>query len=427
LGIIEPAWYLCGQLTTGKILDCILAKIQLSKMDIKMTKIPTVKILVILSIIGISYAFMTQQYEAKLSNEALAINNDAHEHDGHTHTHPHDHHHGEVLPANTNSNQFKLKTGQGDFVFSYDEALTAAFPADAKPFEAKMHGGFNEDPETGIVYTGIPGYGLCAISADLQKWERLGTDERLKDNIHGIVFFIHKGKKQLAVAQEKRRVLILNLDGTIVSDILKPKGIEFDFVPANDFFKSKNSNFGVTDVTYLDGIIYAAHGYSKGDFVLTIEEKDGSWDWGKLAWGGKGNAPGQFQTAHGVYAHDGHILVANRAAGQVVKFRKDGAFVEMFTDIPEGSLVCNVAYKTEHFFFNALKAVGDMKSAPIYAHTGEKLVSTIIPGDLDIPVLTNIHHVWPHHVTLKDGSLFIVLSVEYFSSLLRCICISQFF
>ena len=31
-----------------------------------------------------------------------------------------------------------------------------------------MHGGFNEDPKTGIVYTGITGYGLCAISPDLK-------------------------------------------------------------------------------------------------------------------------------------------------------------------------------------------------------------------------------------------------------------------
>ena len=172
------------------------------------------------------------------------------------------------------------------------------------------------------------------------------------------------------------------------------------------FFGSKDSNFGVTDVTYLDGTIYAAHGYSKGDFVLTIEEVDGSWTWGRLAWGGKGKAPGQFQTAHGIYAHDGHILVANRAAGQVVKFTKDGGFVEMFDNIPEGSLVCNVSYKAEHFFFNALRALEGQKSAPIYAHTGDELVSTIVPGDLDIPVLTNIHHVWPHYV---DQQLYLLV------------------
>ena len=377
-----------------------------------MKNLPTIKIFLTISILGISYAFMMQQESRSVENIAIVDNHHSHE-TSHSHAHPHDHHHGEIGTSSTSDNdQFKLKTGQGDFVFSYDEKLTAALPMDARAFEPKMHGGFNEDPETGIIYTGIPGYGLCSISSDLKKWNKLGTDERLKDNIHGIVFFIHKGKKQLAVAQEGKRILVLNLDGTIVSDILKPKGIEFDFVPANDFFQSKDSNFGITDVTYLDGILYAAHGYSKGDFVLTLEEKEGSWDWGRLAWGGKGTAPGQFQTAHGIYAHEDHILVANRAAGQVVKFRKDGAFVELFSDIPEGSLVCNVSYKTEHFFFNALKAVGDMKSAPIYAHTGKELVSTIIPGDLDIPVLTNIHHVWPHYVGDKNGKKQLYLLVH---------------
>ncbi len=371
-----------------------------------MKRIPTVKIALVLFVLGLSFAFMAHGNKH---------DDTTHSHHGHDHhslsDHPHPH---EPLVANANANmdRAKLVTGQGDFIFSWDKGLTSAFPDGALEFESGMHGGFNEDPETGIVYTGIPGYGLCSISPDLKTWTKIGTDERLKDNIHGIVFFVHKGKKQLAVAQEGKRVLVLNLDGTIVSDILKPRGNEFDFVPANDFFASKGSNFGVTDVTYLDGVIYATHGYSKGDFVLTIEEVQGSWTWGKLAWGGKGKAPGQFQTAHGIYAHEGHLLVANRAAGQVVKFRKDGAFIETFDNIPEGSLVCNVSYKSEHFFFNALRAIGDQKSAPIYAHTGEKLVSTIVPGELEIPVLTNIHHVWPHYVKAADGSKQLYLLVH---------------
>ena len=57
----------------------------------------------------------------------------------------------------------KPTSGQGAFVFSWDQELTAAFPEDAKKHEPRMHGGFNEDPETGIVYTGIPGYGLCSL------------------------------------------------------------------------------------------------------------------------------------------------------------------------------------------------------------------------------------------------------------------------
>ncbi len=333
-------------------------------------------------------------------------------HDHESGAHGHHHHLHENGHSGLTTNQTKLVTGQGEFIFSWDEELTAAFPQDAQEFEAAMHGGFNEDPETGIVYTGIPGYGLCAISSDLTQWTKLGTDERLKDNIHGIVFFVHKSRKYLAVAQEGKRVLVLNLDGTIVSDLVKPIGREFQFEPANDFFSSAESNFGVTDVTYLDGVIYASTGYSKGDFILTIEEKEGSWNWGSLAWGGKGDEPGQFQTAHGVYAHDGHILVANRAAGQVVKFTKEGKFVSRFQDIPEKSLVCNISHKDEHFFFNALQAIGDQKSAPIYAHTGDKLVSTIVPGDLDIPILTNIHHVWPHYIKSENGSMQLYLLVH---------------
>ncbi|MCK0148158.1 hypothetical protein MWU78_21100 [Arenibacter sp. F26102] len=349
-----------------------------------------------------------------LSSTLLAQNNQhSQDHTHHTHENndmAHHHEHG-PMASDEMPKQAKLVTGQGDYIFSWDQELTAAFPEDAHEFEPGMHGGFNEDPETGIVYTGIPGYGLCSISQDLTKWSTLGTDQRLKDNIHGIVFFVHKGKKYLAVAQEGKRVLVLTLDGNIVSEISKPTGTEFKFAPANEFFASKDSNFGVTDVTYLNGTLYVAHGYSKGDFVMTIKEKGGEWSWAKLAWGGKGDNPGQFQTAHGIYAHEKHILVANRAAGQVVKFTKKGKFVEIFNDIPESSLICNVSYKDEHYFLNALQAIGEQKSAPLYVHTGEKLVSTVIPGDLDIPVLTNIHQVWPHFVT-KNGSKQLYLLVH---------------
>jgi hypothetical protein len=350
--------------------------------------------LLITSFFGFSFTIMAQTTAAN------------HYHTHHSHgagEMAHTHEHGPMV-SDPVPQRAKLVTGQGAFIFSYDEGLTDALPKAAREFEPGMHGGFNEDPETGIVYTGIPGYGLCSISPDLTTWNLIGTDERLKDNIHGITFFVHKGRKYLAIAQEGKRVLVVTLDGRIVSEILKPTGNEFQFAPANAFFSSKDSNFGVTDVTYLKGTLYVSHGYSEGDFVMTIKEKNGVWRWGKLAWGGKGDAPGQFQTAHGIYAHDNHILVANRAAGQVVKFTKKGKYVDTFNDIPEGSLVCNVSYKAEHYFLNALSALGQQKSAPIYVHTGEKLVSTIVPGDLDIPVLTNIHQVWPHFVETENGS-----------------------
>ncbi|MEQ8219153.1 MAG: hypothetical protein RH981_13025 [Arenibacter sp.] len=365
-----------------------------------MQKRTALKVFSIVSYLGFSCTLMAQNTQQDHTHHAHENNDMAH------------HHSHSPMASDENPMQAKLLTGQGEFIFSWDQELTAAFPKEAHEFEPAMHGGFNEDPETGIVYTGIPGYGLCAISPDLTKWSTIGNDQRLKDNIHGIVFFVHKGKKYLAVAQEGKRVLVITLDGTIVSEILKPTGNEFKFAEANEFFGSKESNFGVTDVTYLNGTLYVAHGYSAGDFVMTIKEKNGVWSWGKLAWGGKGDNPGQFQTAHGIYAFKNHILVANRAAGQVVKFTKKGKFVDTFNDIPEGSLICNVSYKSDHYFLNALQAIGEQKSAPIYVHTGEKLVSTVIPGDLDIPVLTNIHQVWPHFIESANGSKHLYLLVH---------------
>lgn len=371
-----------------------------------MTKGKSLTLLLTGFLVGFSYSI-----KAQTSDSDHDHTHHAHEHQNEQVENSHDHEHEHVNP-DVFTEKAKLVTGQGEFIFSWDEELTAAFPKDAQEFEPGMHGGFNEDPETGIVYTGIPGYGLCSISQDLKDWKTIGTDPRLKDNIHGIVFFVHKGVKHLAVAQEGKRVLVLTLDGKIVSEILKPTGTEFKFAPANEFFASEKSNFGVTDVTYLKGTIYVAHGYSAGDFVMTIKEKGGVWSWGKLAWGGKGDNPGQFKTAHGIYADGKEILVANRAAGQVVKFSKKGKFIETFDDIPAGSLVCNVSYKTEHYFLNALSALEGQKSAPIYVHTGEKLVSTVIPGDLDIPVLTNIHQVWPHFVQAESGAKYLYLLVH---------------
>lgn len=135
----------------------------------------------------------------------------------------------------TLQSQFGVKTttGQGNAVFSWDTELTAAFPEEAKPFEKDMHGGFNEDSATGIVYTGIPGYGLCAISPDLRTWTKIGSDPRLKGNIHGLVCFQHRGQTLLALSQnEEQRVLLVDLHGTVQQELRQPAGGEFDCAEA---------------------------------------------------------------------------------------------------------------------------------------------------------------------------------------------------
>lgn len=120
-----------------------------------------------------------------------------------------------------------------------------------------------QDADTGIVYTGIPGYGLCAISADLKQWTRVGNDPRLKGNVHGLVVFKHNDQTLIALAQnEDARILIVGLDGTVLQDLPQPKGGEFDFPEANHYYSKRpikqcpwgspgTPAFACTDVTYL--------------------------------------------------------------------------------------------------------------------------------------------------------------------------------
>jgi hypothetical protein len=315
-------------------------------------------------------------------------------------------------------------TGQGKAVFSWDQGLTNAFPVDARHCEKDLHGGFNEDVDTGVVYTGIPGYGLCTISPDLKTWTKVGTDERLLSNCHGIVVFKHKGQTLLAIAQnEASRVLVVTTDGVVQQELVCPKGGEFDFGEANFYYSHKPVNnvpwgnphraaFAVTDVTFLDGKLYVVTGYCDGDYVLVASEKDGKWEWGPTAWGGKGDGPGKFNTAHGVFAYDGHIFVANREAHQVLEYTPTGQLIRALPDIPDGARICNVARagKDGYFVMNALEPIQHTpaKTAAIYAHCGERLLSTIEPGDLGIPVLKHLHHVWPHYT--PEGELYLLVS-----------------
>jgi hypothetical protein len=306
-------------------------------------------------------------------------------------------------------------SGQGEAVFSWDQELTAAFPADARQYEKDLHGGFSEDSDTGKVYTGVPGYGLCEISPDLRVWKRIGTDERLKANIHGLCVFKHNGETTIALAQnENGRVLIVSLDGTVKQELGMPKGGEFNFDEANAYYSNRPiqqvpwgkregmaiPSFCVTDVAYLDGKLYVVTGYSDGDFCLAIEEKAGKWQWGPYAWGGKGSAAGKFTTAHGIFAYKDSLFIANRNACEVIEYTKDGRIVRFLPDIPEQALICNVARADEYFVMNALEPIRctPAKTSAIYAHDGEELVSTIEPGELGIPVLKHLHHVWPHYV-----------------------------
>jgi len=326
-----------------------------------------------------------------------------------------------LMKLSNNGHVAMPTTGQGDSVFAWDEQLTNVFPADARgECETAMHGGFTEDPETGIVYTGIPGYGFCSISSDLTTWTKLGSDDILKENMHGLVFFQHEGEKLIATTlNNKQQVVIMDIQGNVKQVITKPNGDEFNFKPANDYYsqfrgKEGEKIFSCTDVTFCDGQLFVVTGYCAGDFVLTLKKTKNKWAWAETAWGGKGTAPGQFQTAHGVTAFEDHIYVSNREAHQVNKFTKAGKLVEILPGIPAGSRICNAsrAVHDDRWYMNALAPVSaGQTTAPIYAYT-DHVVSTIVPGDLGIPVLKHIHHCWPHYTRDASGKRQLYLLVH---------------
>ena len=59
----------------------------------------------------------------------------------------------------------------------------------------------------------------------------------------------------------------------------------------------------------------------------------------------------------------------------------------------------------DYLVMNSLVPVtAEQSTAPIYAYAEDQIISTIVPGDLGIPVLKHLHLVWPHYVTSPDGS-----------------------
>ena len=69
-------------------------------------------------------------------------------------------------------------------------------------------------------------------------------------------------------------------------------------------------------------------------------------------------------------------------------------------------MVASLMLVSRRFVFNALEPIQHtpQKTAPIFAHSGQRLLSTIEPGELGIPVLKHLHHVWPHYVVQPDGA-----------------------
>lgn len=306
-----------------------------------------------------------------------------------------------------------MASGQGKLRFRV--LYTAShLPPDAQKVLGRAHGGFAVDrrPGRGQVYFALSGAGILELSADLTAVRALPTPPQLKNtNLHNTaIWYSADGEAYLSFpANEAGRVFITTLEGQFV-DALEPPapGTDLGHPVANDYFAGAG-NFAPTDIAELDGIFYITTGYSSLDFVLTARLanlRPPRLRWHDLAFGGRGTAPGQFGTGHGIAVAPGtkFLDVADRPQSEIERFTRYGQYLGALKT-PAGSLPCDIYYSGRYAVVPALDGPDRSKGAPIYYEDG-KLASTILPKD-ELS-LENFRHV--HHAVIVErrGRLYIV-------------------
>jgi hypothetical protein len=305
-------------------------------------------------------------------------------------------------------------TGQGNLRFRV--LLTAAdLPEAARTVLASAHGGFAVDhrPGKGDTYFSLPGAGILRLSADLKQIAPVATAAEMKDtNLHNTkIWHGPDGTAFLSFpANDLGRVFTTSLGGDLLHTLAGPGEADaFGLPSVRDYFLGGGA-FVPTDVEFLDGLLYVTTGYSSLDTVLTA--KVSSYRplraaWFDLAFGGKGSAPGQFGTGHGITVRPGtlRIDVADRPNSEIDRFTRHGQYLSTLKT-PAGSLPCDIDYVGRYAVVAALDGPDRSKGAPIYLFEDDRLVSTLFPRE-DLG-LANFKHV--HNAVLRErgGRLYVI-------------------
>jgi hypothetical protein len=288
-------------------------------------------------------------------------------------------------------------------------------PAEAQAVLEKAHGGFAVDrrPGKGETYFALPGAGIVQISADLKSTRLLPTPAEMKDtNLHNAtIWYAEDGTAFLSFpGNAAGKVFTTTLEGKLVNALSPPNGESDLGNPiANDYFKGRG-NFVPTDVEQLDGLLYITTGYSNLDFVLTAQvlaTNPFRAAWHDLAFGGRGAAPGQFGTGHGITVPPGtkRLDIADRPNAEIDRFTRYGQYLSTLR-MPLGSFPCDIDYEGPYAIVGSLHGPDRSKGAPIYILEDDKLISTVMPKE-DLG-LENFQHV--HNAVLRqlDGKFYII-------------------
>lgn len=296
--------------------------------------------------------------------------------------------------------QATAETGQAPFKFRVYGAGATLPSTLAQPL-IKAHGGFAVDrrPGHGETYFALKGAGVLRISADLKRIDVAPTAKAMRDaNLHNTTLWLGPGGTPYLSfpSNESAAVYTTDLDGKLLNT-LGPPAMETITVPAVRQYFENGGPFVPTDVAYLNGRLYMTTGYSALDYVLVAQLDPGSSlraHWTGLAFGGKGDAPDQFQTGHGITVPtDGaSLVIADRPTALLKRFSPEGEYLGNF-QLPEGSFPCDVDYEGDFAVVPCLHGPDRDKGAPIYLLRNGEIVSTImIKEDLGLPRFQHIHN-----------------------------------
>ncbi len=288
-------------------------------------------------------------------------------------------------------------------------------PPEALKVLVNAHGGFAVDrrPGKGETYFALPGAGILQLSADMKSVKLLDTPpEIVKGTMHNAkIWFTSSGQAFLTFpGVDVAKVFTTTLDGKLVATLDTPApGMDFDEPTVNDYF-AKNGKFIPTDVEELDGLFYVTTGYSALDYVLTAKIENTNpfqVKWNDLAFGGRGNGPGQFGTGHGITVPPGtkRIDVADRPHSEIDRFSRYGRYKSTLS-LPAGCLPCDTDWEGDYQVIGCLEGPDKKLGAPIYILKDEKIVSTITPReDFGLDKFTHVHNAT---LRLVGGKLYII-------------------
>lgn len=301
-------------------------------------------------------------------------------------------------------------TGQGNLRFRLLHTR-GLLPVEALAVLERAHGGFAVDrrSDRGEVYFALPGAGIIQLSRDLRTARLLDTHPAMKDlNMHNTtLWFAHDGAPRLAFpANDAGKVFTTTLDGALEHTLDAPTDPTiFASQPVRDYF-GQGGKFVPTDVEYLNGLFYITTGYSPLDYVLTARLNPAP-QWGPLAFGGRGDGPGQFGTGHGVTVAPGldRLDIADRPNSEIDRYRPDGTYVGALA-LPKGSFPCDIDYAEGYAVVGCLYGPDRSKGAPIYILKDDAIVSTLMPKeDLGLEKFQHVHNA----VLLRlDGKLYVI-------------------